>query len=94
MKEDKDDVVSLDISSILESIESGEIIVPPGLSRDERHDYVRKELFLQAEARKEKFMKEFFGFVEEKDSSLICDCPKNYGRACKKPDKYKSGGCK
>ena len=61
MKEDKDDIVSVDMSSILGSIESGEIIVPPGLSRDERHDYVRKQLLLQAEERKDNFIREFFG---------------------------------
>lgn len=32
--------------------------------------------------------------IKEKDNSLICDCHLNYGRACKKPDKYKTGGCK
>lgn len=59
--EDKDDVLTLDMLAIQQSIESGEIIVPKGLSRDERHDYVRKQLFLQAEDRKEKFIREFFG---------------------------------
>lgn len=39
-------------------------------------------------------IKILFGEILTKDHSLICDCPKNYGRACKKPDKYKSGGCK
>lgn len=39
-------------------------------------------------------IKLLFGKIPTKDSSLICDCPKNYGRACKKADKYKSGGCK
>lgn len=24
----------------------------------------------------------------------ICDCEKNYGKACKYPEKYKDGGCK
>lgn len=33
-------------------------------------------------------------YEEVEESSMICDCPKNYGRACKKPDKYKTGGCK
>lgn len=33
--------------------------------------------------------------VQELDKDrFICYCPRNYGRACKKPDKYKSGGCK
>lgn len=68
--EDKDDALTLDMLAIQQSIESGEIIVPPDLSRDERHDYVRKQLFLQAEARKEKFMKEFFGSIEEKKTAL------------------------
>lgn len=39
-------------------------------------------------------IKLLFGEIPIKDSSLICDCQRNYGRACKKPDKYKSGGCK
>lgn len=39
-------------------------------------------------------IKLLFGEIPIKDSSLICDCPRNYGRACKKPDKYKNGGCK
>lgn len=39
-------------------------------------------------------IKLLFGEIPIKNSSLICDCPKNYGRACKKPDKYKNGGCK
>ncbi len=23
----------------------------------------------------------------------VCDCTKNYGKSCKHPDKYVSGGC-
>ena len=42
----------------------------------------------------EEIVKLLFGELKEKDSSMICDCPKNCGRACKKPDKYKTGGCK
>lgn len=24
----------------------------------------------------------------------VCDCTKNYGKSCKHPDRYVSGGCK
>lgn len=51
----------LDKFAIEYALENGEIVVPEGLSRDERHDYLRKQLFLQAEERKDKFIREFFG---------------------------------
>lgn len=25
---------------------------------------------------------------------FVCDCTKNYGKACKHPDRYREGGCK
>jgi len=82
---DYDDPVYIDVERIEESIDSGEIVLPKGLTGEERRVWIRKYLHLNyGEDSK----------LKEQHNSLICDCPKNYGRACKKPDKYKTGVCK
>lgn len=36
-----------------------------------------------------------FYFYKELDVEdyYVCDCMKNYGKACKNPSKYREGGC-
>lgn len=36
-----------------------------------------------------------FYFYKELDMEdhYVCDCTKNYGKACKHPDRYVEGGC-
>lgn len=50
-------------------------------------EVVKSNIFKQALA-------DYEGVRQELKDGCVCDCTKNYGKSCKHPDKYTSGGCK
>lgn len=64
-------------------------------SNDDEQRLVNDPEYVQAWVEQEIARGRFYFYKElDMEDHYVCDCMKNYGKACKHPDRYVEGGCK